>query len=279
VSADEPQPTSRYDEMAGGYARFWAPVLRAAAERVLDPLAPHFNGRPDAELLDVGTGTGTLAIAALARWPRIRVTGIDPSDGMLQVAGITAAERLPTSGQRRFRRRVAPADALPFPDGSFDAAMSSFVLQLVPSRAAALREVRRVLRPDGVMAWVAWQRTARAFEPDRIANEVLDEFGFDPPEPDRRPGDIASPASAAQSMRRAGFSDVRAWVGECAYAWDAKGYLAFLTEFDEQSLFDDLERDERTEIERAILARLKRLRPERLTLRLPVVYATGRAGG
>jgi SAM-dependent methyltransferase len=196
---------------------------------------------------------------------------------MLDVAGASAAERLSPAAQRRFRRRVAPADRMPFPDGSFDAAMSSFVLQLVPSRAAALREIRRVLRPGGPLAWVAWQRTNRTFEPDRIANEVLDEFGFDPPEPDSRPGDIASPESAAASMRRAGFREVRAWLGECAYAWDAQGYLDFLTLFDEESLFDDLERGERAEIEGAILARLRRLEPDALTLRLPIVYAMGRA--
>ena len=271
--ADRP---SRYDQMASGYARFWAPVLRAAAEGVLDHLAAYVDGRRGAELLDVGTGTGTLAIAALERWPSIRVTGIDPSGGMLEVAGTTAAERLPAPAQRRFRRRVAPADRMPFDDGAFDAAMSSFVLQLVPSRAAALREIRRVLRPGGVAAWVSWQRTNRAFEPDRLANEVLDDFGFDPPEPDARSGDIASPASAADSMRRAGFREVRAWVGECTYAWDAKGYLAFLTEFDEQSLFDDLEAEERAEIEAAILERLGKLAPDELTLRLPIVYAMGR---
>ena len=273
---EQPEPRSRYDEMADGYARFWAPVLREAAERVLDHLGPRLDGQRGAELLDVGTGTGTLAVAALERWPGIRVTGIDPSGGMLEVAGATAAERLPPAAQRRFRRRVAPADRLPFRDGAFDAAMSSFVLQLVPSRAAALREIRRVLRPGGVAAWVAWQRTKRAFEPDRVANEVLDDFGFDPPEPDARSGDIASPRSAADTMRRAGFREVRASVGECTYAWDAKGYLAFLTQFDEQSLFDDLERSERAEIEAAILERLERLVPDELTLRLPVVYAMGR---
>ena len=275
----EPGSGNPYDEMAEGYERYWAPVLRDAAERVLDPLASQLDGGHPAELLDVGSGTGTLAIAALSRWPKVRVTGIDPSGGMLEVAGRNAVAQLSTEAERRFIRRVAPADRLPFRDASFDAAMSSFVLQLVPSRAAALREIRRVLRPRAVMTWVSWQRTNRAFEPDRVANEVLDDFGFDPPESDSRPGDIASPASAAASMRRAGFRDVHAWPDECTHTWDARGYLAFLTEFDEQSLFDDLDGAERSDIEGAILERLEQLAPEDLTLRLPVVYATGRAGG
>jgi ubiquinone/menaquinone biosynthesis C-methylase UbiE len=278
TAEDQPASRSRYDDVAAGYARFWAPVLREAAERVLDQLAPQLDGERGATLLDVGTGTGTLAIAALERWPGITVTGVDPSGGMLEAAAASAAERLPAAAARRFRRRVAPADRMPFDDGAFDAAMSSFVLQLVPSRAAALREIRRVLRPGGVVAWVSWQRTNRAFEPDRLANEVLDDFGFDPPEPDARSGDIASPTSAAATMRRAGFREVKAWAGECTYAWDAKGYLAFLTEFDEQSLFDDLEDKERAEIEGAILERLEGLAPDELTLRLPIVYVLGSAG-
>ena len=277
---EETEPTieTRYDRMAEGYARWWAPVLRASAERVLDALAPHLDGHAGTALLDVGTGTGTLAVAALERWPHLRVTGIDPSGGMLEVASQTAKERLPAAKARRFARRIAPADEMPFADGAFDAAMSSFVLQLVPSRAAALREVRRVLRPGGTFAWVTWQRSERAYEPDRVANEVLDEFGFDPPEPDARPGDIASPEAAALAMRRAGFRNVRAWAGECEYPWDARGYLAFLTEFDEESLFAELEADERARIERRILDGLEGLTQEQLALRLPIVYAMGRAG-
>lgn len=274
VAAEE----SRYDRMAEGYAQFWAPVLRDAAERVLDMLEPDLAAG-DTSVLDVGSGTGTLAVGALERWPHLRVTGIDPSGGMLEVAAQTAAGRLTPVVARRFERTVAPADRLPFRDGTFDAAMSSFVLQLVPSRAAALREIRRVLRPGGKLAWVTWQRSERGFAPDRIADDVLDEFGFDPPEPDQRPGDVATAASAALGMRRAGFRDVRAWTGEVAYAWDAPGYLTFLTEFDEQSLFADLKPAERADIEGAILERLEGLAPDELTLRLPIVYAVGRAAG
>lgn len=275
---------SRYDEMAGGYERFWAPVLRESAERVLEHLEPAIeaaltkrlsSGGEPARLLDVGSGTGTLALAAVRRWPGLHVTGIDPSSGMLEVARQTAEANLAPEAASRFEPVVAYADELPEGLGPFDAAMSSFVLQLVPSRAAALREIRRVLAPGGTFAWVTWQRSDRAFEPDRVANGVLDEFGFDPPGPDNRPGDVASPAAAALAMRRAGFRNATAWSRELTYAWDAKGYLEFLTDFDEASLFDDLEPDERAQIEAKILEGLQTLTDEQLALRLPIVYAMG----
>jgi SAM-dependent methyltransferase len=281
--AEETEPESRYDQMADGYARWWGPVIRPASERVLDVLAPAadaaFAERAEPRLLDVGSGTGTLALAALERWPALRVTGVDPSGGMLEVARRIAAERLLTHQRDRFATEMAWADELPFEAGTFDLAVSSFVLQLVPSRAAALREIRRVLRPGGTFAWVIWQRSERPYAPDRIANAVLDEAGFDPPEPDARNGDVASPAAAALAMRRAGFRDVVATIGEVVHPWTPDGYLAFLTEFDEASLFAELEPAERRDIQREILDRLGRLTPDEMTLRLPVVYAIGRAAG
>jgi SAM-dependent methyltransferase len=286
AAESEAEPEAGYDRIAGGYARHWGPVIRPTAERVLDLVAADLEvairaggvgGRP--RLVDVGTGTGTLAIAALERWPALEVTGVDPSGGMLELARDAARERLPLGHADRYRTEIGWADELPFEDGAFDLAVSSFVLQLVPNRAAALREVRRVLRPAGTFAWVAWERADRPYEPDRIANEVLDEAGFDPPEPGGRKGDLASPAAAALAMRRAGFRQVRAHTDELVHAWDPADYLAFFTEFDEESLFAELSARERRQIEGKIRRRLEALTREEMTLRLPVVHAVGRATG
>lgn len=277
------EPRSGYDRIAERYASHWGPVIRPGAERVLDLIAPAvaaaFAAQHEPRVLDVGTGTGTLAIAALERWPAVQVTGVDPSGGMLAIARRAAEERMPRSQHSRYRTAVAYANELPFEPGSFDLAVSSFVLQLVPSRAAALREIRRVLAPHGTLAWVVWQRSDRKFAPDRIANEVLDAAGFDPPEADARTGDVASAEAAAAAMRRAGFRAVQAHVDELVHHWAAAEYLAFLTEYDEESLFAELDPGDRADIERRIRRRLDRLTPEELTLRLPVIYATGRAAG
>ncbi len=269
-----------YDEITDGYDRHWGPVIRPAAERVLDLVATRIDDGlargTTPQMLDVGTGTGTLALKALERWPGLEVTGADPSTGMLELARRAADRRLPPDVAARFRTEVGWADELPFDDGTFDLAVSSFVLQLVPDRGRALREIRRVLRPGGTLAWVAWQIGDRPYEPDRVANEVLDEAGFDPPEAGGRNGDVASARAAAQSMRRAGFRDVSAHEDEVVHPWTPAAYLEFLTRFDEATLFDELDRGERREIEREILRRLKLLTREQLTLRLPVVHARGR---
>jgi len=279
MTDDTSEAPTAYDTMADGYARFWGPVIYPAAVKVLDRVAPILDARDEVHILDVGSGTGALAITTLERWPRHRVTGIDPSGGMLEVARALADERLTEGVARRFRAEVASADRLPFDDGTFDTAVSSFVLQLVEDRPAALREVRRVIRPGATFAWVAWVRTDRPYEPDRIANEILDEAGFDPPEPDSRPGDLESAEITEAEMRDAGYRDVVVRDGELAHEWDAQGYVEFYTEFDEASLFDDLEPDERQELTDKLRNRLVGLGREQMTLRLPVLYVEGRAPG
>jgi demethylmenaquinone methyltransferase / 2-methoxy-6-polyprenyl-1,4-benzoquinol methylase len=97
-------------------------------------------------LLDVATGTADLAIEAAMRYPEIHVTGIDFIAGMLAPGRKKITERGLTG---RIRLLQADALALPFPDGSFDAAGIAFGIRNIPDRLAALREMRRVLIPGG----------------------------------------------------------------------------------------------------------------------------------
>jgi SAM-dependent methyltransferase len=273
MAATEDAPP-RYDALADGYARHWGPVIRPAAIALLDRLD---TVPQDTRLLDVGTGTGTLAVDALGRWPAIDVVGADPSPAMLELAVAAVASAHPPAIATRFTPVTAFADELPFPDATFQTAASSFVLQLVPSRTRALGEIRRVLRPGARLAWVTWLVGGPTFRGDEVVDRVLDEFGFDPPDRDTRSGDLASVPAAAAATRRAGFRDVRAESEMLVHAWTPAEYRAFITEFDEQSTFEDLGADERAAAESRLLAELGRLTTDELTLRLPIVYVTGTA--
>ena len=85
VESDEAEKV--FNEYADAYRDWWGPILEPAAVRLLDRISPPTGGGAAFDLLDLGTGTGALALAVLERWPGARVTGIDPSSRMLDVAG------------------------------------------------------------------------------------------------------------------------------------------------------------------------------------------------
>jgi ubiquinone/menaquinone biosynthesis C-methylase UbiE len=272
------EQAERYDRIAEGYAQWWAPVLAPAVASLLDRAAA-FVGPGPARLIDIGTGTGQLALGALARWPSISIVGVDASAGMRAMADVNAERELDSGARDRFRSAVAFADDLPFEDGSFDLALSSFVFQLVPNRARALREARRVLRPGGTLAYVSWLQDDRAFEPDMVFDDILDDLGIGAREPDGRSGDLPSVERAAGELRRAGFAGVHADAGQLVHRFTVESYIAFLSEFDEETLFEELDPGLRGRLLDALRRRLAKLSAEQMTLRFPIVFAAGRRSG
>ena len=98
-------------------------------------------------VLDVGCGTGTLAIAAERLvGPAGAVYGVDASLEML-----ARAERKARKGGCEVFFRQAPAEALPFPDAAFDLALSTVMLHHLPlkARLQCASEIRRILKPQG----------------------------------------------------------------------------------------------------------------------------------
>lgn len=97
-------------------------------------------------VLDLGCGAGfDTLIAGFVVGPTGRVVGIDLSAEMLAVA---EDGRL-GSGLANVRFQEAPVERLPLPDDAFDVALSNGVLNLIPDKSGALREILRVLRPGG----------------------------------------------------------------------------------------------------------------------------------
>ncbi|HEX6063510.1 MAG TPA: class I SAM-dependent methyltransferase [Longimicrobiales bacterium] len=102
--------------------------------------------REGESVLDVGCGTGTLALVAKRQVVNGEVVGIDASPEMIDRARHKAAR---AGLQLKFE--VASADALPFPAGSFDVVICTVALHHLrrSMRAAAVAEMRRVLKPSG----------------------------------------------------------------------------------------------------------------------------------
>lgn len=124
--------------MSLGLHRYW----RGKAVR-------HLLSGGGRDFLDIGCGTGDVALAILRQSPAARVTGIDPSAGMLVLA--TAKARQAGLADRMVLQD-GDATTLPFPDASFDGIVCAFCLRNIADRRAALVEMRRVLRPGGTLA-------------------------------------------------------------------------------------------------------------------------------
>jgi SAM-dependent methyltransferase len=108
---------------------------------------------PGLQWLDVGCGTGALCAAIMARCAPARVTGIDPSEGFLACAHACLG------GRATLIR--SDATALPLPDASIDVVVSGLVLNFIPDVAAAVAEMKRVLRPGGTLGAYVWDYGAK----------------------------------------------------------------------------------------------------------------------
>lgn len=124
-------------------------VLRSHTWRTAENSARYLlpELRPGLSLLDAGCGPGTITVDLARRVAPGRVLGVDRSPDVLAQAAAHAVDQ-------GVALEVQPADvyALPFPDASFDVVHAHQLLQHVDDPVRALVEMRRVLRPDGLMA-------------------------------------------------------------------------------------------------------------------------------
>lgn len=130
-------------------------------------------------VLDVGTGTGVLAISAARRGAK--VDGLDLTPELIEQARENAAiARLPdivwTQGD---------AEALPYPDASFDVVASQFGHMFAPRPEIAVAEMRRVLKPGGRIVFATWP-------PEHFVGRLFAFIGGNSPPP---PAGAAAPAS------------------------------------------------------------------------------------
>ncbi len=133
---DTAEAAEAYDAMAHGE------VDNAFVERVLA------LGAKDGHFLDVGTGPAQIPILLAQRCPDIRITAIDLSEEMLNIAKrhVAAAELA-----ARITLEHVDAKALPYPDNTFDGLISNSIVHHIHDSLRALQEMSRVVKPGGLV--------------------------------------------------------------------------------------------------------------------------------
>lgn len=188
-----------WSRVAAGFD-LWLPQLAPVGETLLDAL----GARPGEHILDVACGTGEPALTLARRNPDLRVTAVDAAGPMVEVAAAKAARE----GLRNVTLRTLAAEALDFPDASFDRIVCRFGVMLFADPLAGARQCLRVLRPGGVFAFAVWGR------PEMMRNCLwaYEAFlGRVPPErnaPLHQVTSLGSPALVKDLAARAGFAAV-----------------------------------------------------------------------
>lgn len=135
-------------DAAEDYERFMGGWSRVIGEKFLAWVDPPKGAR----WLDVGCGTGVFTELILKHGAPQSVSAVDPSPQQIAFA---------RQKNMSATFHVGDALSLPFDDEQFDVVASALVFHFLPDRAKAFAEMRRVLRPGGVMAGYTWQRSEK----------------------------------------------------------------------------------------------------------------------
>jgi ubiquinone/menaquinone biosynthesis C-methylase UbiE len=181
-------PSDAYDRFMGRYSRRLAPLLADLA-----------GVEAGQRVLDVGCGPGALTAELALRVGADHVAGADPSAGFARAC----ADRFPGADVRE-----APAEALPWGTGTFDAVLAQLVVSFLADARAGVGEMRRVARAGGILAACTWDlsdemRMLRTFWDAALTLDA------EAPDEARRMG-YTDPESLAELWSLAGLRDVEA---------------------------------------------------------------------
>ena len=179
---------------AATYDRFMGRWSRGVGSVFLDWLAPPAGAR----WLEVGCGSDAFTGQVLDACTPASMSAVDPSKSQIDYA----------SGQpisQRVDFRIADAQALPFPDATFDVVASALVLNFIPDRPRGLSEMRRVTRPGGVVAGYVWDFAAER-GPTRPLRSAMLGIGVDPRA--QSGAEDTSLAALHSLFEQAGFQDI-----------------------------------------------------------------------
>ncbi|MSO75392.1 MAG: methyltransferase domain-containing protein [Alphaproteobacteria bacterium] len=254
-----------WSRLAGSYHEVTQHTTRHAARYLLDAV----RLAPGMRLLDVATGPGYGAGQAAERGAE--AIGLDFAAAMV-------AEAQATYPEARFQE--GDAEAVPFPDQSFDAVMCAFGILHFAHPDRAIAEAHRVLRPGGRFAFTAWCTPDKAEHFAIFRAAVAEHGSLDvalPPSPDMFR--FADPEEARQTLARIGFTDIETSELPLIRRFAPEAFLDTLTKATvrTQMLVAAQTPDAQVKIRAAVLARARALAKGGIVeLKTPAVLAVGR---
>jgi ubiquinone/menaquinone biosynthesis C-methylase UbiE len=182
------------------YDKYLGPLM---FETYAQDLADRVSALNAERALETAAGTG-IVTRALDRSlsPGVSIVATDLNQPMLD----HAAERISSS---RVSWRKVDAQALPFPDGAFDAVVCQFGVMFFPNKQKAYREARRVVKPGGHFIFNVWDKLEYNEFADLVTAAVTDMFATDPPRfLARTPYGYHQQQAVIAELRSAGFIHV-----------------------------------------------------------------------
>jgi SAM-dependent methyltransferase len=258
----------------------WGRTNAAYTRPLTDLLLDAAQAQPGMRVLDLASGAGEPALAlARAVGPSGKVIASDISEGMLELVLDRAREH----GLRTVAARVGDAEALPFPDASFDRVTSRLGIMHVPDAGRALKEARRVLTLHGRAAFLVWgpptEQTMMLHQAILARHVQTPQPSPDAPGPFR----FAQPGTLSAAMLTAGFNNVTetthrvalAWPGTAEEWWQQTREVAAPL----RHLLASLPPAERAHVDQEVHARLvEHSKDGRITLQAVVHIASGASG-
>ena len=183
------------------YDQYLGPLI---FEPYADDLAQRLPPRHPAQVLETAAGTGIVTRALLRALPaNARIVATDLNQPMLDHAATRTASS-------RVSWQKADAQALPFPDSTFDAIVCQFGVMFFPDKRKAYCEARRVLQPGGAFLLNVWDKIEDNEFADLVTGAVADMFPDDPPLfLARTPHGHFDASAILEDLGSAGFTEVR----------------------------------------------------------------------
>ena len=183
----------------------YAPVAAGHPDHT-ETLVALVGPRPGERVLDVGTGSGVVAVAAAQA---VGPTGAVVATDLVPEWSTHVAASSARAGVTNVEFRAMGAESLDLPDASFDVALSQFALMFVPQPLTGLREMRRVLRDGGRLGIAVWS-TLDKVQHQAVGRRVTAAF-IPPPPPDQRtptPMELGEPGKIDGLVAEAGFREI-----------------------------------------------------------------------